>query len=248
MSNPFSLAGKTIFVTGASSGIGKITAKLCSEQGARLIISGRNEERLNETFSLLTGVGHEIRQMDISEAENITGLIESLPQIDGFVSNAGVAKLSSIRFIKEIDLRNILEVNSIAPILLTKQLMKSKKLKNPSSVVFTSSIAGMYSSTMGNSMYSASKAALNGFMKNAAVELAAKGIRCNTVNPGFVQTSMVDFALLKEEEIDDIRKSYPLKRLGTPEDVAHGIIYLLSDASSWVTGITLVIDGGFTAK
>jgi len=248
VSNPFSLAGKTIFVTGASSGIGKITAKLCSEQGARLIISGRNEERLNETFSLLTGVGHEIRQMDLSEAENITGLIESLPQIDGFVSNAGVAKLSSIRFIKEIDLRNILEVNSIAPILLTKQLMKSKKLKNPSSVVFTSSIAGMYSSTMGNSMYSASKAALNGFMKNAAVELAAKGIRCNTVNPGFVQTSMVDFALLKEEEIDDIRKSYPLKRLGTPEDVAHGIIYLLSDASSWVTGITLVIDGGFTAK
>jgi len=246
--NPFTLTDKTIFITGASSGIGRTTAIECSGLGARLIISGRNEDKLKETFSMLNGEGHEFRLTDLSDAQNITGLIESIPQIDGLVSNAGMAKLSPIRFIKEEDLRQILDVNSIAPVLLTKQLVKSKKLKNPSSIVFTSSIAGMYSSTVGNSMYSASKAALNGFMKNAAVELAPKGIRCNTVNPGFIQTSMVDFSILEENEIEKLKNSYPLNRFGKPEDVAFAIIYLLSDASSWVTGTSLIIDGGFTAK
>jgi NAD(P)-dependent dehydrogenase (short-subunit alcohol dehydrogenase family) len=246
--NPFSLDGKNILVTGASSGIGRVTAIKCSELGARLIISGRDQERLSETFFSLKGEGHEFRLLDLSETKKISEIIQNIPQIDGFVSSAGIAKLSSIRFIKEDVLRHILEVNSVAPISLTKQLVKMKKLRNPSSVVYVSSIAGLYSSTMGNSMYSASKAALNGFMKSAAIELANKGVRFNTVNPGFIQTPMADFALLKQNEIDKITNSYPLKRLGNPEDVAHGIIYLLSDASSWVTGTTLIIDGGFTAK
>lgn len=244
--NPYSLIHKTIFITGASSGIGKATAIECSKLGAKVIVSGRNEERLNETYSMLEGDGHKTIIADLSKSDEILKLIKSLPQLDGFVSNAGLLKLLPIRFINEEDLNRILQLNSIAPIMMTRHLIKLKKLNNPSSIVFTSSIAGVFNAAPANSMYSASKAALQGFMKNAALELAPKGIRCNTVNPGLVRTSLSELDTLTEEQYDEILKLYPLKRYGQPKDIAFAIIYLLSEASGWVTGTSLLIDGGFT--
>jgi NAD(P)-dependent dehydrogenase (short-subunit alcohol dehydrogenase family) len=246
--HPFSLDDKTIFVTGASSGIGRAIAIECSKLGAKLIITGRDEKRLDDTFSDLQGSGHIQFRADLSSVAEITALIKSLPLLDGFVCNAGVNKLLPIQFITEKELGETFQINSIAPILLTKNLVKRKKLKNPSSIVYISSIAGVFSASPANSMYSASKGAMNGFMKNAALDLAKKGIRCNSVNPGFIKTNLSDIKELKEDQLEKHLPKYPIKRFGTPEDVAYATIYLLSDASSWVTGAPFLIDGGYTIQ
>jgi NAD(P)-dependent dehydrogenase (short-subunit alcohol dehydrogenase family) len=246
--HPFSLDDKTIFVTGASSGIGRAIAIECSKLGAKLIITGRDEKRLDDTFSDLQGSGHIQFRADLSSVAEITALIKSLPLLDGFVCNAGVNKLLPIQFITEKELGETFQINSIAPILLTKNLVKRKKLKNPSSIVYISSIAGVFSASPANSMYSASKGAMNGFMKNAALDLAKKGIRCNSVNPGFIKTNLSDIKELKEDQLEKHLSKYPIKRFGTPEDVAYATIYLLSDASSWVTGAPFLIDGGYTIQ
>jgi NAD(P)-dependent dehydrogenase (short-subunit alcohol dehydrogenase family) len=243
--NPFSLKGKTILITGASSGIGRATAVECSRMGAQLFLTGRNEQRLIETMELLDGKDHSYIPADLTEDNDMQHLIASLPPLDGLVNNAGIQKYMPTQFITEEDLLRILKTNTIAPILLTRTLVKKKKMKNPSSVVFTSSIAGNFKCSPGNAMYSTSKGAISGFMRNSAIDLAAKGIRCNAVNPGMIVTPiMTENSALTEEQWEENRKLYPLKRFGKPEDVAFAIIYLLSDASSWVTGSSLIIDGG----
>lgn len=244
--HPFSLSGKTIFVTGASAGIGRSVAAECSKIGAKLIITGRNEERLNETFNMLEGDGHQQLSADLSRSDEIGWLTEKLPDLDGFVSNAGMSKLLPVQFINERDLHAMFQINTVASILLTRSLVKQKKLRNPSSIVYTSSIAGVYSVSAASGMYSASKGALHGFMKNAALELAKKGIRCNSVNPGFVETDLTELKELTETQRKSHLGKYPLKRFGKPKDVAFAVIYLLSEASDWVTGTALRIDGGFT--
>ena len=243
--NPYSLEGKTILITGASSGIGRATAVECSKMGAQLFLTGRNEQRLIETMELLDGKDHSYIPADLTDDNDMQHLIASLPPLDGLVNNAGIQKYMPTQFITEEDLLRILKTNTIAPILLTRTLVKKKKLKNPSSVVFTSSIAGNFKCSPGNAMYSTSKGAISGFMRNSAIDLAAKGIRCNAVNPGMIVTPiMTENSALTEEQWEENRKLYPLKRFGKPEDVAFAIIYLLSDASSWVTGSSLIIDGG----
>ena len=243
--NPFSLEGKTILITGASSGIGRSTAVECSKMGAQLILTGRNEQRLIMTMDLLDGQNHSYIPADLTDDNEMQHLIASLPPLDGLVNNAGIQKYMPTQFITEDDLLRILKTNTIAPILLTRTLVKKKKMKNPSSVVFTSSIAGNFKCSPGNAMYSTSKGAISGFMRNSAIDLAAKGIRCNAVNPGMIVTPiMTENSALTEEQWEENRKLYPLKRFGKPEDVAFAIIYLLSDASSWVTGSSLIIDGG----
>ena len=246
--HPFSLEGKKIFVTGASSGIGHAIAIECSKLGAKLIITGRDKKRLSDTFGTLQGNGNDEVTAGLSSAADITALIKSIPILDGFVCNAGVNKLLPIQFITEKDVGETLQINSVAPILITKDLVKRKKLKNPSSIVFISSIAGVFSASPANSIYSASKGALNGFMKNAALDLAKKGIRCNSVNPGFIKTDLSDIKELNEDQLQKHLTKYPLKRFGMPEDVAYAVIYLLSDASSWVTGAPFRIDGGYTIQ
>lgn len=243
--NPFSLEGKTILITGASSGIGRATAVECSKMGAQLFLTGRNEQRLIETMELLDGNNHSYIPADLTDDNDMQNLIASIPPLDGLVNNAGIQKYMPTQFITEEDLLRILKTNTIAPILLTRTLVKKKKMKNPSSVVFTSSIAGNFKCSPGNAMYSTSKGAISGFMRNSAVDLAAKGIRCNAVNPGMIVTPiMTENSALTEEQWEENKKLYPLKRFGKPEDVAFAIIYLLSDASSWVTGSSLIIDGG----
>ncbi len=245
--NPFSLEGKTILVTGASSGIGKATAIECSKIGAKVVITGRNQNRLNETFNSLEGDGHIQILADLSNEDDIQRLVNEIPVLNGCVNNAGYNIMSVIQFIKKDNLDHIMNVNLTAPIMLTHLLVKSKKMAKESSIVFTSSISARGRNSVGNSMYSATKGGLSSFMKNAALELAAKRIRCNAVLPGMVETPLKEGkSNITEEQWEINRQLYPLKRFGKPEEIAYGIIYLLSDASAWVTGTELVIDGGMT--
>ena len=244
--NPFSLLGKTILITGASSGIGKATAIECSKMGAKVIITARNVERLEQTIKQMAGSDHEYIKADLSKSEDIKKLISILPEIDGLVNNAGISKPTLTQFISEEVVNDIFLVNTFAPIYLTQGLLKQKRIKNKGSIVFTSSISGLACSEVGESLYSASKAAINGFVKGAAIELATKGIRLNTVNPGLIDTNIFDEGIITKEQLEEKKKRYPLRRFGKPEEVAYAIIYFLSDASLWTTGANLIIDGGYT--
>ena len=247
--NPFSLEGKTILVTGASSGIGRSTAIECSKAGAKVVLTARNEARLKETLSMLIGEGHSYIVADLSNEEQMDRLVAEMPIIDGLVNNAGFNVMQLVPFIKDEDLIKVMRVNLEAPILLTHKVVKKKKIAKESSIVFTSSIAGKGVCSAGNSLYSASKGGLTAFMKNAALELASKKIRCNAVLPGMVETPLKEGkSNITEEQWEINRQLYPLKRFGNPEDVAYAIIYLLSDASAWMTGSELVIDGGRSLK
>ncbi len=244
MYNPFSLIGKVILITGASSGIGRATAIECSKMGARLIITARNEERLKETLNLLEGERHQYIVADLSEEEAISELVSKTPVVSGVVNNAGFNIVKLLPFIKSEDLSKMLRINLEAPILLTNEIVKRKKIAKNSSIVFVSSI-GKYIIAPANSMYSTTKGGLSAFMKNAALDLAGKKIRCNAVSPGMVETPLIlDKNVMTEEQLEADRKLYPLKRYGCPKEVAHSIIFLLSDASAWMTGTEIVIDGG----
>lgn len=247
--NPFSLRNKTILVTGASSGIGKATAIECSKLGANIILTARNEERLTETLSILDiSEGQRHRLADLTTSEDINNLVDKVEELDGLVNNAGIGISKPIQFIKEEELKKIFSVNTYAPVQLTQQLLKKKRLNKGASIVFTSSIGGNFTVTPGRAMYGMTKGAIHNFMKYCALELANRKIRCNSVNPGMIETPLITSGSLSESEIKDDIARYPLKRYGRPEEVAHAIIYLLSDASSWVTGHALVIDGGITLK
>lgn len=243
--NPFSLLGKTILITGASSGIGRSTSVECSKMGAKVVITARNEERLKETFSMLESEGHQMILADLSSNNDIDYLVSLLPELDGVVHNAGFTKMRPILQINEQVFKDIMQVNTFAPITLTQKIIKKKKLKQ-GSIVFTSSMAALKSSAA-NSMYGCSKAAISIFMKNAAQEFASKQIRVNAVCPSMVETEIMKDNMLSEEQIAASKASYPLGRWGKPEEVAWAIIYFLSDASQWVTGTNLIIDGGKTA-
>lgn len=242
--NPYSLSGKTILITGASSGIGKATAIECSRMGAQLIITGRNEERLQQTFESLAGEGHQQIAIDISNVDGVLRLVESVSAVDCLFNNAGVSTTKPIGFIAENEIDRLFDTNVKAPILLTNMMVKKKKINKGGSVVFTSSI-GRYVVTPGNNLYAATKGALSAFMKGAAVELASKKIRCNAVLPGMIETPiMTGKGSISEEQWELNKQRYPLKRFGTPEEVAWLVIYLFSDASQFITGSEFVIDGG----
>jgi NAD(P)-dependent dehydrogenase (short-subunit alcohol dehydrogenase family) len=246
MYNPFSLENKTILVTGASSGIGRAIAIECSKMGATVIITARNEERLQETLSQMQSENHFLVVADLSKQGDLSLLIEKTPVLDGLVNCAGLTKTIPFQFVNAESLEEVMFVNFTAPTLISARLVKEKKLKKNGSIVFISSISGCVCVGGGNSLYSASKAAVNGMMKNMALDLAAKGIRVNSVNPGAVDTHILDAGIITSEQLEDNKKLYPLKRYGKPEEIAYAVIYLLSDASQWVTGSSLIIDGGYT--
>lgn len=248
MHNPFSLAGKSILVTGASSGIGKSIAIECSKMGAILIILGRNEERLRETYNDLEGDDHQMFSAELTSKEDIQVVINTLPFIDGLVNAAGILKRVPFKLMSSDILEEVMGVNFFAPAMLTKELLHHKKIGKGASIVFISSISGNYCSSVGNTAYSSSKGALNSLSENIALELSARNIRVNTVNPGMIATDMLYQKAMSEEQIKEDLENYPLKRYGKPEDVAYAVIYLLSEASAWVTGSSLLIDGGFTLK
>lgn len=244
--NPYSLEGKTILVTGASSGIGKETAIQCSKMGAAVIITARNEERLTESLSSLKGNGHQMILADLTSQEDVERLVDQVPELHGLVLCAGKGMTSPFPFSTREKYDEVFNINFFAPIELLRLLVKKKNLVKESSVVFVSSIGGVKSFQLGNGVYGASKAAINSTMEFCAKELAAKKIRVNSVNPGMVNTKLIQSGTISEEQYKKDMEKYPLKRYGEPEDIAFGIVYLLSSASSWVTGHSLVIDGGYT--
>jgi NAD(P)-dependent dehydrogenase (short-subunit alcohol dehydrogenase family) len=247
--NPFSLEGKTILVTGASSGIGRATAIECSRLGANVILSARNAGRLKETLNALDGdkTKHQICPADLTVQQELDNLVNSISQIDGVVLSSGrTGNALPIKFDKREKINPVFETNFFAPFELMRLLYKSKKLKDGSSVVTIASIGGVKAFATGNGDYGAAKAALNSIMKFAAKEFAPKGIRVNCICPGMIQTPMVDSCEFSEEQLKADIATYPLKRYGKPEEVAYGVVYLLSDATVWVTGTELYIDGGVT--
>lgn len=247
MYNPFNLVGKTIMVTGASSGIGQRTAIECSKLGATLVLTARCEERLYATMEQLQGTGHKMILADLTIEDDIKNLVEQCPVIDGFVNNAGVTVNKPIAFFSQKELDKVYSANTFAPMLIVRWLLKKKKLKNNSSIVFTSSVASDFS-TIGNGIYGTSKAALAAYMRYCARELAGKGIRANAVHPGMVETNFIHGGAVSEDDLGNDMEKYPLGRYGRPEEIAYAIIYLLSDASAWTTGISLFVDGGASLR
>lgn len=252
MPNPFALHGKKILITGASSGIGKSTAIEASKLGAKIILVGRRVDELKNTFAQLLGEGHKVEPFDLSSGSEIVGWIlklgEQFGPIDGLVHSAGESLLMPIRSISEIQYRKIMSINLDAAYWLTKGFRQKKVKSTSSSVVFISSVSGSVGNP-GLTAYCASKSALIGLAKSSALELAKEGVRVNVVSPALIDTAMASsYALaLTEEEKTKILETHPLG-MGAPEDVAFSVIYLLSNASKWVTGANLAIDGGYTAK
>lgn len=244
--SPFRLDGKRILVTGASSGIGRAAAIECARAGAAVcILTGRNEEELHHTAELIpSSTLTEICVCDLTDSAAVERMVKEFDAIDGVVCNAGINRMRTLPFCTEKDLADIFNVNCFSPILLMKQLIKKKKLSAGASVVFTASISGYSNVSVGNSVYGASKSALTAYMKYAALELAPKGIRCNAVHPGRIETPLIHNGVTDDEDMRRDIERYPLRRYGRPEEVAYSIVYLLSDAAAWITGTDLVIDGG----
>lgn len=246
--NPFSLEGKTVMVTGASSGIGRETAISCSKMGAKVIITGRNKERLQETFDSLCGDSNVQLIADLTKQDELENLVNNVDKIDGLVLCAGKSCSLPVLFSTREKFDEIYNVNFFSPVELLRLLAKKKCFQLNSSVVVMVSIGGTGRWTPGNAIYGSSKAALKSMVQYFAIELAPKKIRVNGICPGMVETPLIQGGTLTQEQLDEDRNKYPLKRYGQPADVANGAIYFLSDASSWVTGSSLVIDGGITAK
>lgn len=222
--NPFSLEGKTILVTGASSGIGKATAELCREMGANVVAPGH-------------------ATLDLNAPDSWADALRDMPVLDGVALCAGVANMNPFTFVSEEEMQRIFQTNCFGPVMLVKTLIKLKKLQKNSSVVFVSSVDGPLMVHAGNSVYSGSKSALVGMARNMAIDLVAKKIRVNCVLPGTTDTPMIRTANATEEDLANTAMQTPMKRFAKPEEIAGGIVYLLSDAAGYVNGTELVIDG-----
>lgn len=246
--NSYSLEGKTILVTGSSSGIGKQIAISISEGGGKLIITGRNKERLETTYNELNGTGHNMIVADLAQNEDIDSLVQQIGEINGLVHCAGKTAHMPARFIKPTHIADMFKLNFEAPVLLTSQLLVKRKLQKQSSIVFISSVTTQ-APFFGGSLYVSSKAALEGYSKVLSLEIAPKGMRSNCISPGFIKTDMIKQTAetVSQEVIDKVEKSQMLGA-GKPEDVAQAVIYFLSDASRWVTGTNLLLGGPIQAK
>lgn len=244
----FSLIGKTVLVTGASSGIGRGIAIACAEAGACVVLNGRNEKRLQETLSELRsrtdvlGATHLVIPADLTDSEQRQALVERVPELDGLVQCAGIGNRVPCKAIGEEDIQAVFAPNIEAPMLLQAELLQERKIKKGASVVYMASIAAR-SAVAGNALYSASKAAIIAYANCLALELAPRNIRVNCISPAMVWT---DLALVgaSREELEQDQLKYPLKRYAHPEDITGAVIYLLSDAASWVTGSNMELTGG----
>jgi len=241
--NPFSLEGKTILVTGASSGIGRGIAVTCSKMGATVILTGRNQMRLGASLALLEKGNHKMIAADLTNAESTYRMVSELPALDGVIHCAGIGQRVLCKMATESDVDSVMDSNFKAPVLLQTELLKQKKINKGASVVFIASIA-TWSPSVGNAFYSASKGAIVSYANCLALELAPRKIRVNCISPAMVWTDLiyqdgVEVEQLKEDEI-----KYPLKRYGQPEDIANLAVYMLSDASTWMTGSNVKISGG----
>ncbi|MBL4594245.1 MAG: SDR family oxidoreductase [Flavobacteriales bacterium] len=239
------LKNKTILITGASSGIGRKTAILLDDLGAKLLLTGRNIEKLEETKSQLKKEQH-IFQADLTVEENRTELIASLPKLDGVVNAAGIIYPFPLKFITEKHLETVFDINFKAQALLNSALLKQKKVAEKCSFVFISSISSQFP-YQGGALYTSAKAALEAYSRTLALEHSGKKIRSNCISPGLVKTNIFEETLKASntEELEKYEKHYPLG-FGEAIDVANTIAFLLSNRSRWITGQNIVLDGGLT--
>lgn len=241
------LSNKTILITGASSGIGKETAILAAAQGAKLVITGRNKERLEHTFSLLHGKGHEMMQADLLNDDEITQLVTALPRLNGLVHCAGIVGPTPAKYIRQENVDKIMKINYEAPVLLTGRILLLKKLYDKSSVVFMSTIATQMP-YFGGALYNSSKSAIEAYSKTIALELVKRNIRSNCLSPGLVDTPLIGKPVtdgqieLVDESLGRYMKKYPMG-IGEPKDVANAVVFFLSDESKWISGSNLVMGG-----
>lgn len=247
------LEGKSILVTGASSGIGRAISQISSTFGAKLILIGRNIARLKSTYDSLSGSGHSYFVADVTDYDLINKIIKSIVAkegpLSGFVHCAGIEKTFLIKASTPEILKEVFETNVFAGFEITR-LLAHKNMMDPNgaSIVFISSVLGKLGE-IGKLAYSSSKSALIAGSKSIALELAPKGIRCNCVLPGIVLTEMVEnlFNSIPEESKNTIIGKHPLG-LGKPEDVGYLVCFLLSDYARWITGSDYIIDGGYSAN
>ena len=248
MINPFSLEGKTVLITGAASGIGRATAIQCANMGAKVILVDLNENGLQETKELFSHDDTEYRVLDLTNLDQLIEMVASLPKLDGVASNAGIVLSLLAKFSEASDMERIFKINTFSHINLIQQLISQKKLNKGASIVFTSSMSGVYCGLAGGSLYGATKSALLGYTKALAIELAPRGIRVNTIHPGMIETPLTSGTALSKDLLEEDAKNYPLGRYGKPQEIAYSIVYLLSDATVWMTGTQLLIDGGYSVK
>ncbi|MPS47503.1 MAG: SDR family oxidoreductase [Methylobacillus sp.] len=242
--DPFSLIGKRILVTGASSGIGRQISISCAQAGAELVISGRNTERLEATFAALKGNGHRLIQADLSKQEDIDRLVAEAGMLNGLAHAAGISKLVPLRMINRAHLDEMFSANTFAPMMLTRGLLAKKRLAAGSSIVFIASVAS-HIGPMASSAYAASKSALLGMVRSLGQEVAKQGMRANCIAPGYVRTPLLDGLQGSGGNMENLFDLTPLG-MGEPEDVAHAALFFLADASRWITRNYFVVDGGLT--
>ena len=241
--NPFSLEGKTILVTGASSGIGRGIAIICAKMGATVILNGRNQMKLGTTLTQLDSGEHKFIAADLSDSESMSRMVTELPALDGVVHCAGIGQRVLCKVATEQDVNSVMDANFKGPVLLQTELLKQKKIKKGASIIFVASIA-TWSPSIGNAYYSASKGAIVSYANCLALELAPRKVRVNCISPAMVWTDLVLQEGVDEEQLKADEQKYPLKRYGTPEDIANLAVYMLSDASVWMTGSNVKISGG----
>lgn len=243
MCNIFDLANKKILVTGASSGIGKAISIRCADLNGNMIVTGRDEERLTSTYQALACNGHLMYRCDLSNEKGLMDFCSWLPELDGVVMCAAGFRVNPAKFNKREYVNEMFNTNTFANFDLIRYLLKQNKIKKRGSVIFISSVASNRP-YKGNSLYSATKGALNSYAKVLSIELAHLRIRVNCVHPGIVKTEAISVnGTFTDEELQKENDRIPMG-FGTPEDIANGCAFLLSDASSWITGTDLVIDGG----
>lgn len=248
METPFHISGKNVLVTGASSGIGRQVAISISQMGGKVVLTGRDEQRLKETLSKMRGDGHLSIPADLLTEDDRERLVNELPELHGVVHCAGVVKPYPIKFLNQKKIDETLNINYEIPVLLMAGISSKRKLADKASIVFMSSISGQHPH-IGGAIYAGAKAALESFSKVVALEFSNKGIRSNCISPGMVKTAMYEEAEegMSKEIMDAHVNRYPLG-VGYPEDVANTVVFLLSDASRWITGINITLDGGFLLK
>ncbi len=241
------LKEKNIFITGSSRGIGAGIASKLATLGARVTITyGKSKEQAQKVFEGLPGDGHLILQMDINDEDSVKGAVELCLQswnskIDGLVNNAGITRDQLLLRMKKEDFDDVYATNLRGSFFTTKLLLKPMIKSRKGSIVNISSVVGSMGNA-GQANYSATKAGLEAFTRSVAKEIGSRGIRVNAVAPGFIQTEMTEN--LSETQIESLIKGLPLARLGTVDDVAESVAFLLSDASTYITGHTLHVNGG----
>ena len=248
------LQDKVAIITGAATGIGRATALLFAREGASVIVADINEDDAQRTVADIKGEGADARfvRTDVSEAEDVQALMERTAEemggIDVIVNNAGAQRSGAVTEFQESEWDLLMHINPRSCFLGAKYGVPYLRKRGGGSIVNVSSLAGLKGGA-GMTAYSASKGAIIAFTRALAEELAPDNIRANSVCPGWIDTPFnepaIEFMGGRAQQEDMVQQTVPLKRQGTPEEIAPGILYLASDASSYVTGQELVIDGGF---